>query len=83
MPAAGTATIALDRSALPRRANSAAAKFRRLGVVKVKLEKGRNVVRIEKVKKRRLPRGSYRATITPKVGGQTLKRIKVTFKIKR
>jgi hypothetical protein len=83
MPAAGTATIALDRSALPRRARSAAARFRRLGVVKVKLKKGRNVVRIKKVKKRRLPRGSYRATITPKVGGQTLKKIKVRFKIKR
>jgi hypothetical protein len=83
MPAAGTATIALDRSALPRTAKSAAAKFRRLGVVKVKLKKGRNVVRIKKVKKRKLPRGSYHATITPKAGGKTLKKIKVTFKIKR
>jgi hypothetical protein len=83
MPAAGTATIALDRSALPRRANGAAAKFRRLGVVKVTLKKGRNVVRVKRVKKRKLPRGSYRATITPKVGSQKLKAIKLTFKIKR
>jgi hypothetical protein len=83
MPAAGTATIALDRSALPRRAKAAAARFRRLGVVKVKLKKGRNVIRVKKVKKRKLPRGSYRATITPKVGSQKLKAIKVTFKIKR
>jgi hypothetical protein len=83
MPAAGTATIALDRSALPRKAKWAAAKFRRLGVVKVKLKQGRNVVRIKKVKKRKLPPGSYRATITPKVGSQTLKKVKVTFKIKR
>jgi hypothetical protein len=83
MPAAGMATIAFDRSALPRRAKSAAAKFRRLGVVKVKLKKGRNVIRIKKVEKRKLTRGSYRATITPKVGGKTLKKIQVTFKIKR
>jgi len=83
MPAAGTATIALDRSALPRKAKSAAARFRRLGVVKVKLKKGRNVVRIKRVNKRKLTRGSYRATITPKVGSRTLKKIKVTFKIKR
>jgi hypothetical protein len=83
MPAAGTATIAFDRSALPRRAHVAAAKFRRLGVVKVTLKTGRNVIRVKRVKKRKLPKGSYRTTITPKVGSQRLKAIKLTFKIKR
>ena len=49
----------------------------------MKLKQGRNVVRVKRVKKHKLARGSYRATIKPKVGGQTLKKIRLTFKVRR
>ncbi len=83
MPGAGTARIAIDRSGLARRAAASAARFRRVGVVRVKLEQGRNVVRVKRVKKHKLARGRYRATIRPKVGGQALEKIKLRFKIRR
>ena len=60
-----------------------AAKFRRVGAVRVKLKKGRNVVRVKRVKQRKLARGRYRATITPKTGGRTLPPVKVSFRIRR
>ena len=68
MPAAGTARIVIARAAPARKAAASTVKFRRVGVVKVKLKKGRNVVRVKRVKKRKLTARSYRATITPKVG---------------
>jgi len=83
MPAAGTARIAIDRSGRARRSTVSAAKFRRVGIVRARLKKGRNVVRVKRVKGRKLARGSYRATITPKVGGRTLKKIRLTFKLRR
>lgn len=61
----------------------AAAKFRRVGVVRVKLKKGRNVVRVKRVRKRKLARGSYQLTITPKTGGRTLTPVRVSFRIRR
>lgn len=82
MPAAGTARILIARAGGARRAAASAAKFRRVGVVRVKLRQGRNVVRVRRVKKRRLVRGRYRATITPKVGSQTLKPINLSFRIR-
>jgi hypothetical protein len=54
-----------------------------VGVVRVKLKKGRNVVRVKRVKKRKLARGRYRATITPKTGGRTLPPVRVGFRIRR
>ena len=51
--------------------------------MKVKLKKGRNVVRVKKVKKRKLTRAKYRAVITPKVGKRTLKPIQLKFRIRR
>ena len=83
MPAAGTARIAIDRSVRARRSTVSAAKFRRVGIVRARLKKGRNVVRVKRVKRRKLARGSYWATITPKVGGRTLKKIRLTFKLRR
>ena len=70
------------RAGRARRAGSAT-KFRRVGVVRVPLKQGRNVVRVKRVKRRKLARGSYRATITPKVGTQSLAPVRVTFKIRR
>jgi hypothetical protein len=77
MPAAGTARIVIARAAPSKR------KYRRVGVVNVRLEQGRNVVRVRKVKKRKLTRAKYRATITPKVGKRTLKPIRLAFRIRR
>lgn len=54
-----------------------------VGVVRVKLKKGRNVVRVKRVRKRKLARGSYRVTITPKTGGRTLTPVRVSFRIRR
>ncbi len=76
MPAAGTARIVIERA-------RTATKFRRVGTVDVRVKQGRNVVRVKRVKRRKLARGSYRATITPKVGGQSLAPIRVKFKIRR
>ncbi len=42
-----------------------------------------NVVRVKRVRKRKLARGSYRATITPKTGDRTLAPVKLRFKIRR
>ena len=80
MPAAGTARIVLSRAG---RASASAVKFRRVGVVRARLKKGRNVVRVRRVKKRKLSRGRYRATISPKAGGKALKPIKLSFRIRR
>ncbi len=81
---AGTATIAIDRSGLARRASAAARpRFRRVAVVRAKLKKGRNLIRVKRVKKRKLARGSYRATITARVGGRRLKPLRITFRIRR
>ena len=80
MPAAGSARLVFER--VSGRA-SASGPGRRLGTVDVKLKKGRNVVRVKRVKRRRLARGGYRVTITPKVGSTRLKPIKVDFKIRR
>jgi hypothetical protein len=68
MPAAGSARIVVARAAPARKPTASKVRFRRVGVVKVKLKKGRNVVRVKKVKKRKLTRAKYRAVITPKVG---------------
>ena len=76
MPAAGTARIVIERA-------RSATKFRRVGTVNVRVKQGRNVVRVKRVKRRKLARGSYRATITPKVGDQSLAPIRVKFKIRR
>ena len=76
MPAAGTARIVIQRA---RSAN----KFRSVGTVNVRLKQGRNVVRVKRVKRRKLAKGSYRATITPKVGTQSLAPLRVKFKIRR
>ena len=83
MPAAGTARILIARAGRAGPAAAAALKYRRVGVVRVKLKKGRNVVRVRRVKKHRLARGRYRATITPKVGSRTLKPISLKFRIRR
>lgn len=83
MPAAGSARIVIARAAPARKAEAAKVRYRRVGVVKVKLKKGRNVVRVKKVKKRKLTRAKYRATITPKVGKKTLKPIRLDFRIRR
>jgi hypothetical protein len=83
MPAAGTARILIACAGRARRAATSAAKHRRVGVVRAKLKQGRNVVRVRRVKRRRLVRGQYRATITPKVGRQTLKPINLSFRIRR
>ncbi len=76
MPAAGTARIVIQRA---RSAN----RFRSVGTVNVRLKQGRNVVRVKRVKRRKLATGSYRATITPKVGTQSLAPLRVKFKIRR
>jgi len=76
MPAAGTARIVIQRA---RSANT----FRSVGTVNVRLKQGRNVVRVKRVKRRKLAKGSYRATITPKVGSQSLAPVVVKFKIRR
>jgi len=81
MPAAGTARIVISRAT--GRAAASATKFRRVGVVRAKLKKGRNVVRVRRVKKRKLVRGRYRATISPKVAGKALKPIRLSFRIRR
>jgi hypothetical protein len=47
------------------------------------LRKGRNVVRVRRVKGRRLARGSYRATISAKVAGATLRPARVSFRVRR
>jgi hypothetical protein len=83
MPAAGSARIVVARAAPARKATASKVRFRRVGVVKVKLKKGRNVVRVRKVKKRKLTRAKYRVTITPKVGKRTLKPIQLRFRIRR
>ncbi len=83
MPAAGSARIVIARAAPARRAAASKLKYRRVGVVKVKLKKGRNVVRVKKVRKRKLTRARYRAVITPKVGKRTLKPIQLKFRIRR
>ena len=83
MPAAGSARIVIARAAPARKAATSKVKYRRVGVVKVKLKKGRNVVRVKKVKKRKLTRAKYRATITPQVGKRTLKPIQLKFRIRR
>ena len=80
MPAAGTARIVIARAG---RARTSAAKFRRVGVVSVRLKQGRNVVRVKRVKRRQLARGRYRATITPRVGGRALPPVRVSFQIRR
>ena len=72
MPAAGSARILFTRAGRATRSALPAAAFRRVGVVSVKLKKGRNVVRVRRVAKRKLARGKYRATITPKVAGREL-----------
>ncbi|MEO8690701.1 MAG: hypothetical protein ABI611_21095 [Solirubrobacteraceae bacterium] len=77
MPAAGTARIALARADRATGSRLAAARFRRVGVVRVKLKRGRNVVRVKRVRKRKLARGSYHATITPKTGDRTLAPVKL------
>jgi hypothetical protein len=83
MPAAGSARIVIARAAPARRAAASKVRYRRVGVVKVKLKKGRNVVRVKRVKKRKLTRAKYRATITPKVGKKALKPIRLKFRIRR
>jgi hypothetical protein len=83
MPAAGSARIVIARATPARRAAASKVKYRRVDVVKVKLKKGRNVVRVKKVKKRKLTRAKYRATITPKVGRRTLEPIRLKFRIRR
>src|SRR3954447_2545175 len=83
MPAAGSARIAIARAPSARKATASKVKYRRVGVVKVTLKKGRNVVRVKRVKKRKLTRAKYRATITPKVGKRTLKPIQLRFRIRR
>jgi hypothetical protein len=83
MPAAGSARIVIARAAPARKAAASKVKYRRVGVVNVKLKKGRNVVRVRKVKKRKLTRAKYRATITPKVGKRTLQPIRLKFRIRR
>ena len=82
LPGAGTARIVIERAVTGRRA-SAAATFRRVGVVKVKVKQGRNVIRVKKVKRRKLARGTYRAGITATVAGRALKTVRVPFKIRR
>jgi hypothetical protein len=84
MPAAGSARIVISRAARAgRSALRAAARYKRVGTVTAKLKKGKNTVRVRKLKKRKLAKGSYRATITPKAGGKTLKALRVGFKIRR
>jgi hypothetical protein len=83
MPAAGTARIVISRAAPARAAAASKVKYRRVGVVSVKLKQGRNVVRVRKLKKRKLTRAKYRAVITPKVGKRTLKPIRLAFRIRR
>lgn len=83
MPAAGSARIVIGRAAPARKATASKVEYRRVGVVKVKLKKGRNVVRVKKVKKRKPTRAKYRAVITPKVGKKTLKPIQLKFRIRR
>ena len=86
MPARGTARITIARAVTGGRAGRSAlpaAKFRRLGTVRVTLKAGRNVVRVKRVKKRKLARGSYRATIAPKVGAKALPAVTVKFKVAR
>jgi hypothetical protein len=83
MPAAGTARIVIARAGKAARSTLSAAKLRRVGVVRVKLKQGRNVVRVKRIKKRKLSRGRYRATITPKTGGRTLAPVRVNFRIRR
>ena len=72
MPAAGTARIVFARAGRATRSTLAAARFRRVGVVRVK-----------RIKRRKLARGGYRATITTKTGGRTLAPVRVSFKIRR
>ena len=52
-------------------------------VVRVTLKQGRNVVRVKRVKRHKLARGRSRATIKPKTGGRTLRKIRLTFKLRR
>jgi hypothetical protein len=83
MPAAGSARIVVARAAPARKPTASKVRFRRVGVVKVKLKKGRNVVRVKKVKKaqadpREVPRSDH-----PKVGKRTLKPIRLSFRIRR
>jgi len=83
MPAAGSARILFAREGRATRSALPAAAYRRVGVVSVKLKKGRNVVRVRRVAKRKLARGKYRATITPKVAGRKLAPVRVGFRIRR
>ncbi len=84
MPARGSAKIVIARArGKAGRSAQPAAKFRRVGTVRVTLKKGRNVVRVKRVKRRKLARGSYRATITPKAGGKALAPLGVKFRIRR
>jgi hypothetical protein len=84
MPAAGSAKITLFRARAGKASvAAAAARFKRVGVVRKQLKQGRNVVTVKKVRKRKLARGRYRAIIAASAGGQKLKPVRVTFKIKR
>jgi hypothetical protein len=84
MPAAGRGMITLFRAGRTGHASAAAAaKYKRVGVVRLKLHKGRNVVKVKRIHKRKLARGRYRATIAATAGGQRLKPIRVAFRIRR
>jgi hypothetical protein len=83
MPVAGSAKITLFRAGGARHAVVSASKYRRVGVVRRSLNKGRNVITVKRIGKRKLPRGRYRATITATAAGQRLEPIRVAFTIRR
>jgi hypothetical protein len=83
MPAAGRAKITLFRARAGKKASAAAAKYKRVGVVRKTLRKGRNVVKVKRIKKRKLARGRYRATIAATAAGQKLTPLKVNFTIRK
>jgi hypothetical protein len=83
MPAAGRAKITLFRARAGKKASAAAARYKRVGVVRKNLSKGRNVVKVKRIRKRKLARGRYRATIAATAAGRHLAPIRVNFTIKR
>jgi hypothetical protein len=83
MPVAGSAKITLFRAGGARRAVVSAVKYRRVGVVRRTLRKGRNVITVKRIGKRKLPRGRYRATIAATAAGQRLQPLRLAFTIRR
>jgi hypothetical protein len=79
----GSARITLFRAGRARPAAVSAAKYRRVGVVRRTLRKGRNVVTVKRIRKRKLTRGRYRATIAATAGSRRLEPIRIAFSIRR